>query len=78
MPVEAARTVAEWTWRRGFPFRPARRFAGVRMIATDVDWGRGHGAEVHGPIAELVMLSTGRMSALAQVSGPGLEVLTSR
>ena len=32
----------------------------VRMVATDVDWDRGRGAVVQGPMRELLMLCAGR------------------
>ena len=73
MPIDAARTAAEWAWQRGFPFSPARRFRGIRMIADDIDWSRGDGEEMRGPMTSLLLLSTGRRSALADVRGPGLR-----
>ena len=73
MPIEAARTAADWAWQRGFPFSPARRFRGIRMVADDIDWSRGDGEELRGPIASLLLLSTGRRSALADVRGPRLR-----
>ena len=73
MPIDAARTAADWAWQRGFPFSPARRFRGIRMVADDIDWSRGSGEELRGPIASLLLLSTGRRSALADVRGPGLR-----
>jgi uncharacterized protein (TIGR03083 family) len=73
MPIDASRTAADWAWQRGFPFSPARRFRGIRMVAKDIDWSRGSGEELRGPIASLLLLSTGRRSALADVRGPGLQ-----
>ena len=69
-PSEAAREAAEWAWRRRFPFFPARRLRGFRLVADDADWSRGSGEEVRGPIASLLLLSTGR--------GAGLDDLDTR
>ena len=36
----------------------------VRMVATDVDWARGRGPVVEGPMQELLMLCAGREADL--------------
>ena len=36
----------------------------VRMVATDVDWARGQGPVVEGPMQELLMLCAGREADL--------------
>ncbi len=72
-PVEAARLAAEWAWQRRFPFFPARHLRGLRLVADDVGWSRGSGAEIHGPVLSLLLLSTGRPAGLADLGGPGLE-----
>jgi len=76
-PVEPARTAAEWAWQRRFPFFPARRFRGLRLVADDVDWARGHGLELHGPVESLLLVSTGRVAGLDDLDGPGLAVARS-
>lgn len=78
LPAEAAREAAEWTWRRRFPFFPARHLRGVRLVADDVDWQRGTGAELTGPIGSLLLLSTGRHAAVSDLAGPGRELLEAR
>ena len=55
-----------------------QRSAGLRLRATDVDWSTGDGPEVSGPAASLILAITGRKSALADLSGEGLETLSSR
>ncbi|MBA2560867.1 MAG: maleylpyruvate isomerase family mycothiol-dependent enzyme [Propionibacteriales bacterium] len=75
MPTDATRTALDWAWKRGFPFFPARRLRGIRMVAADADWQRGDGAEVRGPVGALLLLSTGRLAALADLTGPGLSRL---
>lgn len=51
---------------------------GVRMVATDIDWTRGRGPTVEGPMQELLMLCAGRSADAALVSGDGLELVTTR
>ncbi|HET6967582.1 MAG TPA: maleylpyruvate isomerase family mycothiol-dependent enzyme [Ornithinibacter sp.] len=72
---EAAATAADWAWDRtvGFPFFAARRLRGLRLVATDVDWSRGTGDEVRGPVTDLLLLSTGRRTTYAELTGPGAE-----
>lgn len=64
MPVDAAVAVAEHTWALGFPHHARRRLAGQRLVATDADLVLGEGAEVRevvrAPVADLLMLLTGR------------------
>ena len=56
-----------------------KRFRGCRLIASDADWSGGSGpAEVHGPLADLLLLSTGRIAGLDAVAGTGVEELAAR
>ncbi|MGZ8744412.1 MAG: maleylpyruvate isomerase family mycothiol-dependent enzyme [Nocardioides sp.] len=75
---EAARTAAEWAWVRRFPFFPARRLRGIRLVADDIEWTRGRGEELRGPITSLLLLSTGRAAGLAGTTGPGAELVRAR
>ena len=77
-PVEAARTAVEWVWWRRFPFFPAWRLRGLRLVASDVEWVRGDGVELYGPVEALLLVSTGRPAGLAELDGPGLELAESR
>jgi uncharacterized protein (TIGR03083 family) len=70
---DGARVAADWAWQRRFPFFPARRLRGLRLVADDVDWARGDGAELRGPVLSLLLVSTGRAAGLAELGGPGLE-----
>ncbi len=63
-PPEAQVEALDWAWRRRFPFFPARRLRGHRLVATDADWARGSGTEVRGPAGALLLLSTGRPAGL--------------
>lgn len=48
---------------------------GHALVATDVDWTRGEGVEVRGPIGAILLLLTGRRAALARLDGPGADAL---
>jgi len=76
MPLDPAREGAARVWRMGWPFWARRRLRGLRLVATDVDWSAGEGAEVRGPVQALLLLLTGRRgTALAALSGSGAERL---
>lgn len=47
----------------------------VRLVATDVDWVRGRGPTVEGPMQELLMLSTVRTPDTTLLGGEGIAVL---
>jgi uncharacterized protein (TIGR03083 family) len=55
-----------------------KRIAGLRLRATDADWGTGSGPEVSGPALSLVLAMTGRDAVLNDLSGDGLATLRSR
>jgi uncharacterized protein (TIGR03083 family) len=78
VPVEAARTAVDWVWSRRFPFFPAWRLRGLRLVASDVAWARGDGLELRGPVESLLLISTGRPAGLAELDGPGLALAESR
>lgn len=77
MPIEAARSGADRVWTMGWPFWARRRLRGVRLVAADIDWATGgEAAEVRGPMADLLLLMTGRTTAaLPHLSGPGLKAI---
>ena len=66
---------------RGARLTPYSRAKGLRLVATDLDVAFGHGPEVRGPAAELIMAVVGRRlprvgsGALADLEGPGLAQL---
>jgi uncharacterized protein (TIGR03083 family) len=80
MPLPAAHEGLARVWRMGWPFWARRRFRGMRLAATDVDWVAGDGPadrEVRGPAAALLLLLTGRTAAARpQLAGGGLAQLT--
>lgn len=49
-----------------------QRVARLRLVATDTDWCHGEGDEVHGPLVSLLLTTSGRSEALADLTGPGL------
>ena len=57
----------------------AKRFAGVRLVATDTDWSLGtDGDEVRGTAGALLLAATGRSIAYPELSGPGVDALVRR
>lgn len=49
-----------------------RRLRNLRLVANDVDWARGHGAVLAGPMDELLMLCTGREPRWERFAGAGV------
>jgi uncharacterized protein (TIGR03083 family) len=80
VPTDAAAEAATrmWTMRFPAPFPATRAMKRFRVVATDIDWSAGAGAEVCGPIAAVMLVLSGRLVALPQLSGPGAEVLASQ
>ena len=63
------------------PTLPARKnAAGLRLVATDIDWSRtsGAGLVVTGPAEALLMSVAGRLQALDELEGPGRATLSAR
>jgi len=55
-----------------------KRVAGLRLVATDLDWSHGEGPEVRGAAEAILMTMLDRRVALTDLSGPGVAVLSSR
>ena len=75
MPVLAAAAGADRVWTMGWPVWAQRRFRGVRLVATDAVWSAGHGEVVEGRAEALLLLLTGRSSALDLLTGPGVHLV---
>jgi uncharacterized protein (TIGR03083 family) len=60
------------------PVGAFRRVRGLRLVATDLDWSHGRGAEVTGPGEALLLAAAGRAAALPELAGGGLGRLASR
>ncbi len=73
MPMDRSGAVdgAERVWRVGLLFGSRRRFRGVRFEATDADLTLGDGAPARGPIADILLVLTGRPAGLDALTGPG-------
>ncbi len=78
VPPPDAAIAATRVWTMGWPFHARRRLGEFRLSATDTEWTRGSGPEIHGPIVALLLLLTGRPIALAQLSGEGRDTLDRR
>ena len=75
MSPEAA-TVAADRCRMMPSLMGARRVVrGTRMVATDIDWARGRGPTLTGPMQELLMVCAGRARVAEELAGDGLELL---
>lgn len=55
-----------------------KRAAGLRLIATDVDWSHGDGPEVRGHGEAILLTLTGRSAAVGELSGEGVAALRGR
>lgn len=71
--VPALRTALYAPVIRGF-----WRVRGVRLVATDLEWASGRGPEVRGAAEALLMVIGGRRGIVAELSGPGCDVLARR
>jgi uncharacterized protein (TIGR03083 family) len=76
MPPDAAAVAADRARLHAsyIGWRSAKR---LRLVATDVDWVRGKGPALEGPMQELLMICTGRAPDSSRVAGDGLGLLTS-
>ncbi|MFI6318379.1 maleylpyruvate isomerase family mycothiol-dependent enzyme [Nonomuraea sp. NPDC050556] len=79
IPMDLARSSAEYVWDRGLPsYRPSRRLRGLRFVATDTDWSIGEGEVVEGPMQSLLLILSGRPAALPDLTGAGTAALNAR
>jgi uncharacterized protein (TIGR03083 family) len=77
-PTEAVTRATAFYSRSNPIIGGKRRVAGLTLKATDADWSTGSGPVVEGPALSLMLAATGRMAALADLRGPGLEELRRR
>ncbi len=76
VPVEYSREGLQRVWAMGWPFNARRNFAGLTLRATDTDWTAGAGPEVAGDALSLLLLLTGRSTAVMDaLHGPGVSAL---
>ena len=62
--------------RRFFGWGPAPKR--VKFEATDTDWSTGSGDIAQGPIEAIALVLAGRRSALDDLEGPGVAILSSQ
>ncbi len=77
-PAEALVRVADFYKGSNMLIGAKKRIAGVTLRASDVDWSTGDGPEVTGPMLSLLLVMTGRVAALEDLSGPGVAMLRDR
>lgn len=75
---EALTLVGDFVIRGNLLLGGKRRANGLTLSATDVDWTRGAGPAVNGPLASIILALTGRKAGLADLSGDGLDTLAAR
>jgi uncharacterized protein (TIGR03083 family) len=51
---------------------------GLHLVATDIEWEAGHGADAKGPAEAILMAVNGRADAIEELSGPGAQLLAVR
>ena len=55
-----------------------KRLAGLRFEASDLEWSHGEGKLVRGPAEALILALNGRVVALDELEGDGVDVLRAR
>jgi uncharacterized protein (TIGR03083 family) len=75
---EALTIVGDFVTRGNLLLGGKRRSSGLTLTATDVDWSRGAGPEVRGPLPSIIVALTGRKAGLSDLAGDGLATLTGR
>jgi uncharacterized protein (TIGR03083 family) len=78
VPEDRVRAALDDLAPRGTILKAKQRIAGLKLVATDMDWSRGDGPEVQGSGEALLMAMAGRPAALDDLSGPGVATLRSR
>ncbi len=78
LPESHLLPVAEFVKDDVHIFGAKKRVAGLKLMATDMDWVHGSGPVVTGPAEALVMMMAGRLAALDDLSGEGKAALVAR
>lgn len=78
LPADAAGVAADRARRLAVLMRSSQLVGSYQLRATDLDWCRGRGLLIEGPMAELLMLCAGRPADWRLLSGPGVESVRSR
>lgn len=78
-PAERVTAVLEFlTGTRAVGFVPKGRLDGLRLVATDLPFAAGDGAEISGRAADLMMAAAGRPAVLPALTGSGVDLLAER
>jgi uncharacterized protein (TIGR03083 family) len=77
-PTAAVVRVADFYKGSNLILGTKRRISGICLRAADADWTHGTGPEVTGPMLSLLLAMVGRKAPLADLSGPGVDVLRGR
>ncbi len=75
---EALMLVGDFVIKGNLLLGGKRRSTGLTLNATDVDWSRGAGPAVTGPLPSIILALTGRKAGLSDLNGDGLATLTGR
>jgi uncharacterized protein (TIGR03083 family) len=77
--VPPDRLVAALDFSLRAPVLPSKHnAAGVKVVATDIDWSHGEGPELSGPGEAILLALAGRGDAVPELVGPGAEMLEQR
>lgn len=78
VPVDLAVPALDFAVASRF-YGARKRFAGITLTATDAAWTGGDGGvEIRGPVADLLLVATGRPAGLPGLAGDGRELLAGR
>jgi uncharacterized protein (TIGR03083 family) len=78
VPEERVRAALDRTKNMGSILGNKKRVAGLKLVATDMEWTYGDGPEVRGTGEALLMAICGRKAALDDLAGGGVATLRSR
>lgn len=77
-PPEVIVTGLDHLKANSFPFKTKKRVAGLKLVATDVDWTHGEGPDVRGTGEALLLAMAGRTASFRDLFGLGREQFESR
>lgn len=77
IPQDRLRAVLDEMKNVGF-MGNKKRIAGLKLVATDMEWTHGEGADVRGTGEALLMAMCGRGAVVDELSGDGVATLRSR
>jgi uncharacterized protein (TIGR03083 family) len=78
VPEERVRTCLDFVKGKQPIYGAKKRVAGLKLVATDIEWSHGEGPEVRGTAEALLMMLNGRRDALKDLEGNGKATLASR